>query len=73
MRLEIVRRALGSHQPIEEDSMDELDDPEGINVPWEEKYGQEDSSDEELEDWQKDPEGISIPWEEKYGKGDVCE
>ena len=42
MRLEIVRKALGSHQPIEE-SFGELEDwekdPEGINVPWEEKYG----------------------------------
>ena len=42
MRLEIVKRALGSHQPIEDTGSEDWEnDPEGINVPWEEKYGDE--------------------------------
>ena len=39
MRLEIVKRALTSHQPVEEKSENWEKDPEGINIPWEEKYG----------------------------------
>ena len=46
MRLEIVKRALVSHQPeqledevLDEDLEDWERDPEGINIPWEEKYG----------------------------------
>jgi len=44
MRLEIVKRALGSHQKIEDTERDLEgweDDPEGINIPWEEKYGKD--------------------------------
>jgi len=45
MRLEIVRRALTSHQPKEniekpkKNLEDWENDPEGINIPWENKYG----------------------------------
>jgi His-Xaa-Ser system protein HxsD len=41
MRLEIVKRALSSHQPEELGTQVENweDDPEGISIPWEEKYG----------------------------------
>ncbi|MEM5793012.1 MAG: hypothetical protein QXY45_01460 [Candidatus Aenigmatarchaeota archaeon] len=51
MRLEIVKRALASHRTFEnleekqEECGRELEDweldPEGINIPWEEKYGKE--------------------------------
>jgi His-Xaa-Ser system protein HxsD len=78
---------LDEEEDFEEDSEDEddldsledlesseelIDDPEGIAIPWEEKYGKDENktadcleSSEELID---DPEGIAIPWEEKYGK-----
>lgn len=50
------------------------DDIEDIAVPWEEKYGKEDTDKppEDLndDDFLDDPEGIAIPWEEKYGKDD---
>ncbi len=44
MRIEIVKRALTSHQPVEEKKVEKdwEKDPEGINIPWEEKYGGDD-------------------------------
>jgi His-Xaa-Ser system protein HxsD len=37
MRIEIVRRALTSHQSVEEPTESEGIDPEEINVPWEQE------------------------------------
>jgi His-Xaa-Ser system protein HxsD len=56
--------------PIEE----YLEDPGGISIPWEEKYGDKTNSlknNKKEEEYLEDPEGISIPWEEKYGENGV--
>jgi len=54
----------------------DFDDPEGIAVPWEEKYGNSAKSDtwsQECDETDEDsltfddPDGIAVPWEEKYG------
>jgi hypothetical protein len=46
-----------------------MEDPEGIAIPWEEKYGGSEADEDEAFDSEamEDPEGIAIPWEEKYG------
>ena len=54
-----------------------LEDPEGIAIPWEEKYGKENENEESKskkkeEEYLDDPEGIAIPWEEKYEKNGDC-
>jgi len=53
---------------LEEDGTLDIDDPEGIAVPWDDKYEKSDSG-EEVESFDfDDPEGIAVPWEEKYGE-----
>ncbi len=78
LREAIIARVLKTHDLVQQsDALPEpaepqaeeyfIDDPEGIAIPWEEKYGklQEKTPPDESID---DPEGIAIPWEEKYGK-----
>lgn len=62
LRDAIMNRVLMTNTVEEEKPW--YDDPEGIAVPWEEKFG-----DKEEKPWEKeDPEEIAKPWEEKYGK-----
>ena len=63
IRNAIVQRALLTNDLPEETSEESyIDDPEGIAIPWEEKYGKETKKPEDKE--QESEEDIKVPWEE---------
>lgn len=68
IRNAIIQRALltndlpevaGFHDEVPDESF--IDDPEGIAVPWEEKFGKDKEKTEETEEKEED---IDVPWEE---------
>jgi His-Xaa-Ser system protein HxsD len=63
IRNAIIQRALLTNDVYNEGSDESyIDDPEGIAVPWEEKYGRKESSREpEAPETEED---IEVPWEE---------